>query len=130
MPDPIAAASLISSPSDYAKLVAHILQYSKRQSNGRFESIYRTMLTPQVEVQDGVSWGLGWGLQTCGDEKAFWHFGNNGNRYHSFAIGYPEHGLGLVVMCNSGNGLRLCRELVPDIIGGCHPAFDYEKTMG
>jgi CubicO group peptidase (beta-lactamase class C family) len=129
IPNPMAAASLISSPTDYAKFVAHVLQTSKQQTRGRLETIYRTMLTPQVDVQEGVSWGLGWGLQTCGDEEAFWHWGNNADKYHSFAIGYPKHGLGLVVMTNSGNGLTLCRELVPEILGGCHPAFDYNMVI-
>ena len=33
-------------------------------------------------------------------------------------------------MCNSGNGLLLCRELVPEIIGGCHPALEWRKVIG
>jgi CubicO group peptidase (beta-lactamase class C family) len=129
MPNPMAASSLISSPREYSQFVGHVLR-SLKKSNGPSESVFPTMLTPQVDVQSGISWGLGWGLQDCANHKAFWHWGNNNNRYHSFVIGYPEQGLGLVVMTNSGNGLPLCRELVPEIIGGCHPALDWRMVVG
>lgn len=130
MPDPIAASSLITSPREYSLFVSHVLDSLKKRTNARNEAVCRSMVTPEVDVRSGISWGLGWGLQNCGGEKAFWHWGNNGNRYHSFVIGYPEHGLGLVIMSNSGNGLPLCRELVPELIGGCHPALDWRMVVG
>ena len=130
MPDPMAASSLISSPHDYSMFVSHVLRSLKKRTDGRHESICRMMVTPQVDVRAGISWAMGAGIQTCQDENAFWHWGNNVNRYHSFVIGYPAHGLGVVVMSNSGNGLPLCRELVPEIIGGCHPALDWRMVVG
>jgi CubicO group peptidase (beta-lactamase class C family) len=129
MPAPLAPSSLTSSPTDYGKFLGHILQSYIKPIGRRHQSVYRMMLTPQIDLQADLEWGLGWGLQTCQNEKAFWHWGNNADKYHSFAIGYPEHGLGLVVMTNSGNGLHLCRELVPAVVGGCHPSFGLRMVV-
>jgi len=126
---PMGRSSLVCSPSDFAKFVSHTLQCAKTPPDEKNKAIYDLMLTPVSDVQKGVKWGMGWGLQECGGETSFWHWGNNENKYHSLAIGYPKHGLGIVLMANSGNGLRLCRELVPEIIGGCHPIFDYKMVV-
>jgi len=127
---PNAASSLVSSPNEYSLFLEYLFGAGMDQHEAPDDRVLQKMMVPQVDVRPGISWGLGWGLQSCEGENAFWHWGNNGNRYHSFVIGYPEHGLGLVVMANSGNGLPLCQELVPEIIGGCHPALDWRMVVG
>ena len=83
----------------------------------------QTMLSPEQSAYDGVDWGLGIGLQKSPTSPSFWHWGNNGGRYNAFFVGYPKRGLGAVVLTNSGNGLKLCRSIIPEAIGGDHPAL-------
>jgi hypothetical protein len=66
---------------------------------------------------------LGFGLQVT-PAKSFWHWGDWGI-YQHFALAYPVERIGLVVLTNSNHGLALCRELVPQALGGEHPAFRY-----
>ncbi len=87
------------------------------------------MLAPGREIVEGISWGYGWGIQEALGERSFWHWGNNNNVYHAFAVGYPDHGLGVVVLTNSGGGLKLCSELVPAAVGGDHPAFRWPLVL-
>lgn len=89
------------------------------------------VLKSQVEVIPGikeVQWGLGVGLQTSRDGKAFWHWGDNGT-FKAFFIAYPKQQIGLVYFANSSNGLSIAGELVSACIGGDYPSIrwiDYE----
>jgi len=80
------------------------------------------MLRPQTRVSEEISWGLGWGLQQTPAGNAFWHWGNNPGA-KSFAIGYAKEGIGVVVLTNSDNGMRLCARAIPAAIGGGEPAY-------
>jgi CubicO group peptidase (beta-lactamase class C family) len=80
------------------------------------------MLTPQMRVNDSISWGLGWGLQHTDDRLSFWQWGDNGG-YKNFAIANRERGEGVVVLTNGANGLKLCEELIPMAMRGPQPAF-------
>jgi hypothetical protein len=75
------------------------------------------MLKPQVEVGRDVSWGLGWGLLRAGGGDTFWHWGNWAGLYHHFAITLRDGRKGVVIMTNSGNGLKLCQQLTSMAIG-------------
>jgi hypothetical protein len=47
---------------------------------------------------------------------AFYHYGNAGTLQH-IAIGFKRQKAGVVIMTNSGNGLRLCGNLAPRALG-------------
>jgi hypothetical protein len=59
---------------------------------------------------------LGWGLLRAEEGDAIWHWGSLGT-YQHFAALHKSSGHGLVIMTNSGNGLKLCLKLVPQAIG-------------
>ena len=63
------------------------------------------------------------GLQQTGAGLAFWHWGDTGV-FKNFVVGYPESGLGVIVMTNGANGSTIYAEIVRACIGGRHPAFD------
>jgi CubicO group peptidase (beta-lactamase class C family) len=109
---PNAAYSLHSTPSDLARFVAEVI----RAPGG--------MLEPQVRVNDRVSWALGWGLESSGEGRAFWHWGDN-RGFKSFAIGLPDAGTGAVVMTNGDDGRRLCAWVVQRLLGTDHPALEW-----
>jgi hypothetical protein len=82
------------------------------------------MLTPQVRVNERVSWALGWGLEVSGEGRAFWHWGDNAG-FKSFAIGLPDAGSGAVVMTNADGGRPLCAWVVERLLGTDHPALEW-----
>jgi CubicO group peptidase (beta-lactamase class C family) len=67
-----AAATLHTTATDYARFIAAVM-------NGELlsDTMAAAMLTPQMEVDSGVSWGLGIGLQHSapGSGASFWHWG-------------------------------------------------------
>ena len=82
------------------------------------------MLTPQVRVNERVSWALGWGLEVSGEGRAFWHWGDNAG-FKSFAIGLLDAGSGAVVMTNADGGRPLCAWVVERLLGTDHPALEW-----
>jgi hypothetical protein len=87
------------------------------------------MLKTQVDVQQDISWGLGWGLERVGGKSFFWHWGDNGT-FRCFAIGCRQTGDGLVLLTNGENGLSVAEPIVGEVIGESHPVFgwlDYDR---
>ncbi len=113
---PNAAAGMYSTAGECARLVCAMLPRRHAEPLLREETI-RDMIESHVEVRSGVSWGLGWGLIETRKGTALWHWGNWSGLFQHFAAVYVQSGDGLVVLTNSGNGLRLCTELVPETMG-------------
>lgn len=118
-PQANAASSLHSTAPDYARFLSAILE-----GRGLEEETLRVMWTPQIDVDEGVFWGLGWGLQESDGRRAFWQWGDNGN-FKAYAIGYPETKEGLVMFANSFYGQSIVGELLEDTFGGEHPAVKW-----
>ena len=97
-----AAWSLHTTAGDYARFVAETLR----------SEIGETLLTPQIELDDSLAWGLGWGL--AGD--AFWHWGDMTN-FQSVAVASRAERRGLVCLTNSDHGLRACADILRNTMG-------------
>lgn len=128
-PEPNAASSLVCTAADYARFVERLLAKGTPAANGLVVADVRQMWEPRVKAADGVSWGLGIGVEHTPDGDAFWQWGNNGDVYHSFVVGFPNERIAVVVMTNSGNGLKACAEIIPAAIGGEHPALRWSKVV-
>jgi CubicO group peptidase (beta-lactamase class C family) len=129
-PEAKSASSLYSTSRDIARLVIENMEPSSRDSPSLSPETVDEMLRPQMRVNDSVSWGLGWGLQHADDGDSFWQWGDNGG-YKNFAVAFRERREGIVVLTNSVNGLKLCEELVPEVMRGPQPAFgDFLNVMG
>ena len=130
-----AAASLNTTPQDYAKFVIAVMQ-----GTGLKKETARLMLTPQIKVNEGcqncvnnkpgplstnISWGLGWGLQQTKDGESFWHWGDSNNDVQCYIVAYPKQKLGLVVFTDSGNGHSIIPEIINEAIGGEQPAVGW-----
>jgi len=125
-----AAGSLYSTATDYARFIIEVLKPSRRDAFRLSEETVREMLKPQVSVYFSIYWGLGWGVQHSHYGNSFWQWGQGyrDSCFQAFAVGFKEQGLGVVIMTNSANGLRICEEIILHAIGGEHPAFaDYLK---
>ncbi|MCC6153843.1 MAG: hypothetical protein IT367_08810 [Candidatus Hydrogenedentes bacterium] len=118
------------SAEDYARFVTALLKPpSADKFHLNLESVQQ-MLTPRVVVAPNVQWGLGVGLETPDAAPAcFFQWGNNNDSNTSFVLGCPATGDGVVIMTNSGRGLRVCRELLPLAVPGDHPVLKWRRIF-
>lgn len=118
---PLAAASLHTTAGDFARFLSAIL---RPPPHGLNEEWLTRMLSPQTQIDEFLSWGLGWGLEKRPRGNAFWQWGDNGE-FKAFAIGSREERLALIVLTNNGLGLRVCRKVVEHVLPGLHPALSF-----
>jgi excisionase family DNA binding protein len=128
---PNAAYSLYTTPSEFARFVAALLQPPANSACLSADQVAH-MLTSQVPVNDApfdaqrpasevhddenISWCLGWGLQHTPGGEAFWHWGDNGD-FQAFVMGFPRQKTGMVCMANSESGRALWTELFGLVLG-------------
>jgi CubicO group peptidase (beta-lactamase class C family) len=115
-----AAASLQTTPEDYAKFIIAILN-----GTGLKKATWREMLTPQARVDakyPPIAWGLGVGLETMPEGTYFWHWGDNGDSKAYVTAFLPDKSA-VVYFADGANGLSFTREILDDAIGGEHPAL-------
>lgn len=108
----IAAASLYTTAEDYARFVLAMLN-----DVGLKKETIAKMLTPEIDVDDGVFWGLGFGLEKNANGKAFWQWGDYGI-FRNYIVAFKEKKIGVVYLTNSYNGLSIGDEIVKGAIGG------------
>jgi CubicO group peptidase (beta-lactamase class C family) len=113
---PSAAAGMYGTAQDFARFMIETVRAaapSASDSAHLSEKLLQEMLTPQIKVTKEVSWGLGWSLLQTKTDHAIWHWGNWNGLYQHFAVASQEGKTGIVIMTNSGNGLNLCKKLIP-----------------
>jgi CubicO group peptidase (beta-lactamase class C family) len=116
------AWSLHTTPAELAGFVAALLHPPHAdQFHLRTRSV-QEMLTPQVRVNEVLSWGLGWGLDESSGQKSLWHWGDNG-AFKCFAVASRRERNGAVIMTNGVNGLHICQKVVRTVMGSEHPYF-------
>ena len=107
-----AGASLYTTARDYARFVAAVLNEEGLSADQTAE-----MLSPQIEVGSGLFWSLGFGLEDNAAGRAFWQWGDYGI-FRNFICAFKEHGIGVVYLTNSYNGLSVGPELLVLAAGG------------
>lgn len=114
--DPNVAFSLVTTAPDYARFLIALMR-----GEGWSDRVRRMLTTPQAEVDEGVAWGLGIGLQDDPRGRAVWHWGHN-DGYRAFALAYPSRGDGIVWFAN-GDGMLVLEDLIESAFGEGHPAL-------
>ncbi len=112
-----AAESLYTTASDYGRFLAQMLHPTTLDT-----ATVARMFKPEVEVEPGLAWGLGWGLEPGGSRSLFWDWGN-GRDTGAFAAGRRDTADGIVVLTNSENGLSVAEPIVAAVVGDAHPVF-------
>lgn len=107
-----AAASLYTTAYDFARFVVAMLDDAGLKS----ETV-KEMLTPQIDVEDNIFWGLGFGLEHIDSGDAFWQWGDYGI-FRNYVVAYKKQKIGVVYLTNSYNGLSIGPEIVKQAIGG------------
>jgi CubicO group peptidase (beta-lactamase class C family) len=106
------AASLYTTAHDYALFVAALMN-----DTGLEGTTIEEMLSPQIDVAEGLFWSLGFGLEDNAAGRAFWQWGDYGI-FRNYIAANREQGLGLVYLTNSFNGLSIGSELIRLALGG------------
>jgi CubicO group peptidase (beta-lactamase class C family) len=120
-----AAASLLTTATDYAKFVAAVLT-----GRGLSPAMWNEYLTPVRETSPGLHIGLGIRVEKRPGGRTFYHSGNNGRRFTSYMTGDIAQGLGLVYFTNGPNGTSLVEALTSRVLGTENPAHnraDYDR---
>lgn len=113
--------TLHTTPAEYVKFITEIIDPSMNSESHLDKGSITEMRKPQVKINDSLSWGLGWGIEHSGCGDALWHWGDN-DGFDSFAFYFLEQEIGIVILTNSDNGLRICRKILK-AIGGQHFVF-------
>jgi CubicO group peptidase (beta-lactamase class C family) len=119
---PNAAASLLTTVSDYARFLTRLVAKPPARGLDLAEPMRRAMVTPQVQLNSALHWGLGWGIQRDEHGEVLWHWGAN-NSFRNFVIADPPNGRAIVVLTNSENGPRIYERVIVAVTGHDHPAF-------
>ena len=119
---PGAGFSLTTIPKDYARYLVEILKPSVDDKAHLSPTMLKEMLKPQIKVSTPISWGLGWTIENGEAGVAFYHYGNSGTLQH-LAVGLKEQQAGVVIMTNSGNGLRMCIRTALRALGAPHMTY-------
>lgn len=113
---PNAAASLLTTATDYARFTLRLMTGAPAVPFALREATRQRMLSPAITVNGPLSWGLGIGLEQTADGTLFWHWGDNGN-YKAFVVGDPQHRRALTVFTNGYGGDKVYQRVVRDAVG-------------
>lgn len=117
---PNAAASLLTTASDFSLFLRHMITARKR--GGADAAIIGLMMTPQVRCNDRVQWGLGVGLESVGPRTYAWQWGDNPG-YKNYYYADPVNEKAMVVFTNGDRGARIYERAIRAITGEDHPGF-------
>jgi len=124
-----AAASLVTTAEDYARVIAAIMN-STRLKSGTSQAMLSSQIDiPAEEYPGSLSWGLGVGLQHTEQGKIYWHWGDNYS-FKCFFAAYPKEKIGVVYFANSANGLGIIQEILTAAIGGTHAISSLPMVAG
>ncbi len=112
---PNVAGSLLATAADYARFVT--LMFPGQRAAWQIEEPRRVaMLTPAVDLNRALSWGLGWGLESRPTGRLCWHWGDNGI-FKAFTVSDPDRRRAIVVFTNSESGPKVYQRLIADATG-------------
>lgn len=114
-----AAASLLTTAAEYAKITTLLMAGRKRQSWEVGEGSRRAMISTQMRItsDDSYTWGLGWSVERTSTGFLFAHGGNNDNRFKSFALGSSEQRRAIVLLTNGDSGDRIYERVIRESTG-------------
>jgi CubicO group peptidase (beta-lactamase class C family) len=115
------AGSLHTTAADYARFLLAMLDPAE-------PALAASMMKEANTIDPALGWGLGWGLEKTGSGDFFWHWGDN-DTFQAFVMGSLEERSAVVVLTNSGNGLRACQAIVRAVLGNDHPALSFRMLQ-
>jgi CubicO group peptidase (beta-lactamase class C family) len=127
--EPNGGASLLTTALDYATYLCSIMNDQVLEPK-----TIDLMLTPHVratrrreprdELDEHISWGFGWGIQSGNTENGFWHWGDNGD-LRAYTVSYRERKQGLVFFANSENLFMVAESLISLVLDDPQHSFNW-----
>ncbi len=115
----LAQGGLLTTPSELALFTIELMRSYRGESDKLFSrETARAMLRPEMDLDPsllGMPLREGLGVLLGAEDKPFW-FGHPGDNYpgaSSWVVGYPDLGVGLVIMTNGAKGNLLAMEIMP-----------------
>ena len=107
----LSAASLYTTPADYASFAAQVLFPPEVDAHHLSSHWLETMLTPQVSAGPDMAWGLGLGLARINEQTLAWQWGDNGG-YKHIAVISPAMQQGIIVLTNNQQGFQVWKNVL------------------
>ena len=117
---PVAAASLYTTATDYARFISALL------ADQALLSLTISNLV-SVEPRLGLDWGYGWGVEHGDSGPLIWQWGNNPG-FRSFAMASLSTKDGFVLLTNSELGMPLAASLARMQWPSVHSAFRFSMV--
>ena len=111
----LSAASLYTTPADYARFVAQVLFPPEVDAHHLSPHWLKTMLTPQVSAGEDMAWGLGWGLSRNDGQALAWQWGDNGG-YKHIAVISPAMQQGIIILTNNQQGVQVWKNVLANCL--------------
>lgn len=135
----IGAGSMLTTISDYSRFISYVLGREGLSAKTfkemlrphiRIRSLYEfpTMLDETTDRDDKIklSYGLGWGVINTPFGTAFFKGGHD-DCWRNYSIIFPKKKTAIVIMCNSGNGERIFKELLEKVIGDTFTPWEWDR---
>lgn len=103
---PVSASSLYTTAGDYAKFIGAVLNGS-----GMKKEILTLMLSKQIDMDENLGYGNGFGIEFHNSNRFIWQWGDFGI-YKNFVIISPVTGSGILFLSNSENGMSFAQQLL------------------
>lgn len=118
---PVAAASMYTTATDYARFMSALLTNDK---------LLALTLEDPVGVDSalGLQWGRGWGIERAPGGPYIWQWGNN-TGFRAFAMASVVSKDGFVILTNSDSGMPLAASVAHAVLPGEHNAFRFSWVM-
>ncbi|MEJ5995157.1 serine hydrolase domain-containing protein [Pedobacter sp. Du54] len=135
----VGAGSMLTTISDYSRFIAYVLN-----ERGLKSKVYREMMRPQIRIHSinefptmleetthrddkiALSYGLGWGVIKTPYGPAFFKGGHD-DCWRNYTISFPDQKISIIIMCNSGNGERIFKELLEKLIGDTFTPWEWDR---
>ncbi|UCE84757.1 MAG: beta-lactamase family protein [Deltaproteobacteria bacterium] len=111
------ASSLHTSVDDLTRFVLELMRPTLVSEATRDE-----MLRPRVDVDSGIAWGAGIGIDRSAEPTTYWHWGSNPG-FQSLIVFEPNERDAVIVLTNTGGGL----DFLSDRLGGYNMAKEVAR---
>jgi CubicO group peptidase (beta-lactamase class C family) len=119
---PSAAGSLLTTVGDYARFLVRVVAPPSERGLGLSPTTRQAMLTPRIQLNRVLFWGLGWGIQRDEYGEVLWHWGAN-NSFRNFVIADLARSRAVVAFTNGEAGPKVYERVIAGITGHDQAAF-------
>jgi CubicO group peptidase (beta-lactamase class C family) len=119
---PSSAGSLLTTAGDYARFLVRVVAPPSERGLGLRPETRRAMLTPRIQLNRVLSWGLGWGIQRDEYGEVLWHWGAN-NSFRNFVIADLARARAVVAFTNGEAGPKVYERVIAGVTGHDQAAF-------